>query len=270
MTSNRTALVTGSTSGIGKAFADKLAAIGYDLILVSKNKDKLNKQAQDLKENYPIQTSIIDCDLTQADSAQFVYERVLKLDKSVDLLINNAGFNECGSFLETNAYKEIDMIHLHIIFTTQMMKLFLPTMVKNNYGRILNVGSTGSYIPCPYDSVYSATKAYILHISKALNAEFKNTGVSITTLCPGSTKTEFAYKANMEHTLLFKAFVMSADKVANIGFNALIKRKEVVIAGVYNKSLVVFSFLLPNKFVNYLSKKMLKNRKSNEYSKLSF
>lgn len=216
MAINRTALVTGSTSGIGKAFADKLATIGYDLILVFKNKDNLNIQAQGLKDQYHIQTFSIDCDLAQEDSAQFVYESVLNLDKSVSLLINNAGFNECGSFLETNAHKEIEMINLHIIFTTQMMKLFLPTMVKNKYGRILNVGSTGSYIPCPYDSVYSATKAYLLHLSKALHAELKNTGVSITTLCPGSTKTEFARKANMEHTLLFKTFVMSADKVANI------------------------------------------------------
>lgn len=149
------------------------------------------------------------------------------------------------------------MIHLHIIFITQMMKLFLPTMVKNNVGKILNVGSTGSYLPCPYDSVYSATKAYLLSVSTAINAELRHTNVSVITLCPGSTQTEFAKKANMENTLLFKHFVMSADKVANIGYKALKKRKTVVIAGAYNKLLVFFSFILPNKIVNYLSRKML-------------
>lgn len=137
------------------------------------------------------------------------------------------------------------------------MKLFLPAMVKNEGGKILNIGSTGSYTPCPYDSVYAATKSYLLSVSRALNEELKNTGVSITTLCPGSTKTEFARKANMENTLLFKMFVMSADKVAAIGYHALMRKKPVVIAGVFNKILVFSSMLLPDKIVNYMTEKML-------------
>lgn len=259
-----TALITGCTSGIGKAFVHLLAKEGYDLILVSRNAEKLEELAKSLTYDYGIKTHSIACDLKKAGAAAQVYQRTKNLKLQVQLLINNAGFNEFGPFLETDPAKELDMMHLHMIFTTQMMKLFLPPMVAHRSGRILNVGSTGSYIACPYDAVYAATKAYILSLSKGIRAELKGTGVSVTVLCPGSTKTGFAGKAGMEDTLLFKRFVMNPERVARIGYRALMKRKESVIAGLYNKLLVFSSYLLPNAFVNFLSKKMLQtNRKGN-------
>lgn len=252
-----TALITGSTSGIGKSFASLLAKKGYDLVLVSRNREKLEHQAAELEKNYQIKVFVIVYDLEKEDAAEVVYQQVQNSKLKIQVLINNAGFNECGSFLETDMAKEMDMMQLHMIFTTKMMKLFLPQMVQCGYGRILNVGSTGSYIACPSDAVYAATKAYILSVSKGIAAELKNTGVSITTLCPGSTKTEFASKAGIENTLLFQLFVMNPDRVADIGYRAMMKGKVQVIAGAYNKLLVFFSYPLPSKIVYGLSKQML-------------
>jgi len=254
---NKTALVTGSTSGIGKAFADKLAHEKYNLILVSRNAEKLKAQSETLSKEHGIQVSFIPLDLSQPGAARKIFDTVGEMGLSVQFLINNAGFNKAGSFLETDVLKEIEMINLHITFTTEMMKLFIPVMVGNNYGRVLNLGSTGSYIPCPYDAVYAATKAYILSVSKGINAELKGTGVSITTLCPGSTKTEFARKAGLENTMLFSRFVLDPAVVADIGYKALVRGKASVIAGAYSKMQVLSSRLLPSSIVNRVTKKML-------------
>ena len=253
----RTALITGSTSGIGKAFADKLAREEYNLILVSRNIEKLRAQAAILASEHGIRVSLVSADLSRPGAAQKVFDAVREMGISVQMLINNAGFNEAGSFLETNMEKELGMLNLHAVFTTEMMKLFIPTMVKDGYGRVLNLGSTGSYTPCPYDAVYAATKAYILSVSKGIGAELKGTGVSVTTLCPGSTKTEFVRKAGMENTPLFKICVMDPVTVADIGYKALMKGKTSVIAGAYNKMLVLFSKIMPAFIINAITKKML-------------
>ena len=257
---NKTVLITGTTSGIGMAFAEKFAYEKYDLVLVSRDEQKLAEQANKLSNKYGINVHIIPVDLLENGAVQKVFETVKNKKLSVQLLINNAGFNECGEFLETNLQKEIDMIRLHAICTTEMTKMFLPDMVKNKYGRILNLGSTGSFMACPYNAVYAATKAYILFVSKGINAELKNTGVSVTTLCPGATKTEFAYKAGIEKTLLFNIFVMTPEKVANIGYKALMKGKASVIVGLYNKLLVLSSKVVPSCILNPCFKLMLKRQ----------
>jgi len=254
----KTALVTGSTSGIGKALAEKLAAEHYDLILVSRDERKLADQSLELSQAHGIKTYSMPLDLSKPGAAQKVFDGAGRLGISIQVLVNNAGFNEAGPFLKTDAARELDMISLHVAFTTEMMKLFLPNMVRDGFGRILNLGSTGSYLPCPNDAVYAATKAYILSLSKALNAELKGTGVTITALCPGSTKTELARKAGIENTLLFKYFVMEPSFVAEVGYKALMKSKVAVIVGFYNKATILFSKIMPAGFVNLLTARMLK------------
>lgn len=251
------ALITGSTSGIGAAFATLLAKEKYQLVLVARNEDKLKKQAKKLKRLHGVDARFISCDLTRPQAADVVYQQTKNMNVQIHALINNAGFNEFGSFLTTDKAKELEMIQLHTIFPTEMMKLFLPNMLKNKAGKILNVGSTGSIIPCPYDAVYAATKAYLFSVSKAIGSELKDSGVTITTLCPGSTETAFAKKAGMQETLLFKLFVMKPETVASIGYQAMIKGKATVVSGLYNKVLVRSSYLLPDRLINYLVKKML-------------
>ncbi|MBW9322063.1 SDR family oxidoreductase [Enterococcus casseliflavus] len=252
----KTVLITGTTSGIGYSLSAIFAEKGYHVILVSRNPDQLLEQQKNLQTPHNRVDSLV-YDLEQPGAAQSIYEMIKANNWSIDILVNNAGFNEAGLFAETNAQREREMIELHVNFVTDMMKLFIPAMTENGVGRVLNVGSTGSYIACPKDAVYAATKAYVLHLSKAVNSELRGTGVSVTTLCPGSTNTKFAEKADIENTLLFKLFVMSPDKVAKAGFHAMCKRKAVVIPGVYNKLLVASSRILPYSFIGWLTKKML-------------
>lgn len=251
------AVVTGSTSGIGKAFAEKLAKEKYNLILVSRDEGKLLDQQKILSQVFDIVVCTIAIDLTEPGAAKKVFEEVTQRMLVVEILINNAGFNECGTFLETDIEKEVSMIQLHAICTTELMKFFLPSMVKQGYGRIVNLGSTGSYMACPNDAVYAATKTYILQMSKGINAELKGTGVVVTTLCPGSTKTAFALKAGMEGTLLFKLFVMEPEVVVDIGYRAMLKGRTSVIVGLYNKILVFTSKITPPSILNPLTQKML-------------
>lgn len=249
----KTALITGTTSGIGKAFAEKFASMGNNIILVSRNEEKLKRQQNDLQCHYHVSVKYIVCDLTQANAVDLIFKELNNWQVSVDFLINNAGFNECGLFTNTDIEQEMKMIDLHIRFITQLTKRILPMMKKNNYGLIVNIGSTGSFIPSPSDAVYSATKAYIMSFSNALYGELKRTGIKITLLCPGATETEFARKANIEHTLLFKFAVMKPDKVVKIAYPKMIKGKRLIIPGLYNKLLVFFSKVIPINITNKLT-----------------
>ena len=250
-------LITGSTSGIGKAFARKMAQEKHNLILVSRDEKKLAEQQAALSGEYGISVQTFAVDLAQPGAAGKVYAATSEQGLCVDILVNNAGFNECGAFLDTDIVAEVSMIQLHAVCTTELMKLYLPAMVKNGFGRVVNLGSTGSYMACPNDSVYAATKAYILQVSKGINAELKGTGVTVTTLCPGSTKTAFATKAGMEGAFLFKFFVMDPEKVADIGYRAMRRGRTSVIAGIYNKLLVFASKITPPGILNPLTLKML-------------
>ena len=250
-------LITGTTSGFGKAFAEKFASMGYNIILVSRDMQKLKQQQLYLQYQYHVTVNFIAYDLTKEDAADFIIEQIDNWNIPIDFLVNNAGFNEFGLFSQTDISKEIKMIDLHIRFITQLTKHILSIMEKNNYGHILNIGSTGSFIPSPSDAVYSATKAYIMSFSNALYGEYRNTGIKTTLLCPGATETEFARKANIEQTLLFKYAVMKPDKVIKIAYPKIIKGKRLIIPGIYNKFLVFFSKIMPIDITNKLTMIMM-------------
>lgn len=252
------ALITGTTSGIGKAFAEKFADEGYNLILVARNEQKLKQQQAVLQETYHVAVRYISQDLTQENAAGLVMGAIDKWNVTINVLVNNAGFNECGFFVDTSLDRELEMINMHIRFVTELTKRILVHMKENGYGRILNVGSTGSFIPSPTDAVYSATKAYIMSFSNALCGEFCNSGIKVTTLCPGATRTEFASKANIENTLLFKVAVMKPEKVVRIAYHKMLKGKRLVIPGIYNKLLVAFSKAMPISMTNKITMLMMK------------
>lgn len=253
-------LITGTTSGIGKAFAEKFASKGHSLILVSRNEDKLQVQKDYLQTQFNVSVKTIACDLSTESAVTEIQNKLNEWQIAVDVLINNAGFNECGEFVNTDLAKELEMINLHISFATKLVKSLLPNMLKNHYGRILNVGSTGSFIASPTDAVYSATKAYILSFSNALCGELAKTGVKVTTLCPGATRTEFAQKANIQNSLLFKFAVMKPEKVVKIAYPKLMKGKRLVIPGAYNKAMVLCSKIFPVCLLNKITISMMRNR----------
>lgn len=254
----KTALITGTTSGIGKAFAEKFARMGNNIILVSRNEEKLKSRRNDLQSRFDVPVKYIACELTKSNAVDLVFEKLNDWQATVDFLVNNAGFNECGFFINTDTEQETKMIDLHIRFVTQLTKRILPMMKENNYGRIVNVGSTGSFMSTPSDAVYFATKAYIMSFSNALCGELKKTNIKITLLCPGATETEFAAKANMQDTLLFKYAVMKPESVVEKAYSKMIKGRRLCIPGLYNKLIILFSKILPVEATNSLALIMMK------------
>ena len=240
----KTVLITGTTSGIGYALSKCFAEKHYNLVLVSRDSDKLALQKREL-EKYGVSIFTISKDLSKKGSALEIYQETKNENLVISILVNNAGFNECGLFTDTTLEKELEMLQVHILTLTELTKYYVIDMVNQRDGHVLNIGSIGSFSPFPVNAVYSASKAYVLSFSKAISSELRGTGVNVTTLCPGATKTEFAMKAKIEHTLLFKIFVMTSDKVAKAGYNALIKRKRVVVVGLYNKLMVMSMKILP-------------------------
>ncbi|MEO1770512.1 SDR family NAD(P)-dependent oxidoreductase [Candidatus Enterococcus ferrettii] len=252
-----TALITGTTSGIGYELCHQFASNKTNLVLVSRSEAKLLKQKQDLEKLYGIQVEIISYDLTKSDAVESIIRQLNEKKFPIDYLVNNAGFNEVGNFLHTELDNELDMIQLHVTFITKLTKYLLHGMIERNYGRILNIASTGSYIPCPHNIVYTATKAYLLSFTKGLAAELENTGVTITAVCPGATKTNFPKRAGIDQTLLFNYFVMHPKLVAAKSYQALMGGKKVKIIGLYNKLLVFSAWILPKQLINQLSLKMI-------------
>lgn len=253
----KTALITGTTSGIGYELCHQFAKNKINLVLVSRSAPKLLTQKHELQKHYGIEVETISYDLIQKDAAETILQQLQEKKLPIDYLVNNAGFNEVGNFLDTDLTNEMNMIQLHITFITELTKYLLPAMIERNYGRILTIASTGSFIPCPHDVVYAATKSYLLSFTKGLSGELANTGVTITAVCPGATKTNFSKKAGLEDSLLFKYFVMDAEVVAARSYQALMTGKEVKIVGLYNKLLVLSSKVLPSRLINQISLKIM-------------
>ena len=226
----KVALITGASSGIGKELAQIHAKNGGDLIIVARSKDKLESLKAELESTHGIKVTVIAKDLSHPDSAKAIYEEVKSADIEVEYLINNAGFGGRGKFHERAWEKDQAMINLNILALTALCRLFLPDMLARNSGKILNVSSTASFMPGPLQAVYFATKAYVTFFSNAIAEELHNTNITVTTLMPGATETEFAKTSGMDKTDLFDKPV-SAESVAQDGYNGMLKGKMDVISG---------------------------------------
>ena len=247
-----TALITGASSGIGLELAKIFASHKYNLILVARREERLREIAQKL-ESHNVSVEIIPLDLSEPDASRQLFEEVQKRDWSVDILINNAGFGLEGPFRETEWAKEDEMIRLNILTLTGLTKYFMRPMVEQGKGKILNVASTAAFLPGPYMSVYYASKAYVLSFSKALAYEIKDTGVTVSVLCPGPTKTEFQDRAGVQNSTLFSGKRMpisTASEVAKAGFDGLMKGKTVIIPGLLNKVGAIGSRFSPSSITN--------------------
>lgn len=231
---NDTALITGASSGIGYELAKVFASHKYNLILVARNSKKLNELAGLLKNQYNVRIDVIMQDLSKAGAAEKVFDEVKSKSLTVEVLVNNAGAGTVGFFHETELNRDAEMIQLNITTLTEMTKLFSKEMVKRRKGKILNVGSTGSFAPGPYIAVYYATKAYVLSFSNAIAKELKEYGVTVTALCPGAVRTNFCKTAGKKDM----PGAMEASRVARIAYKGLLKNKEVIVPGMQNKILI--------------------------------
>lgn len=247
---NKTALITGASSGIGKELAMIHAEKRGNLILVARREDKLLELKTELEKKYGIKVFIISKDLSQIGASKEVYDEVKKQHLSVDYLINNAGFGLRGKFHELSWERQLEMIQLNMTALTELMYLFLPEMVARNSGRILNTSSTASLMPGPLQAVYFATKAYVTSLGNAVAEELHDTNVTITTLMPGATETEFAKTSDMEKTPLFQKTANARD-VAKDAYNGMLKGKIDVISGVSFMQKIMTSVipLTPKKMV---------------------
>jgi uncharacterized protein len=254
---NKTALITGASSGIGYEFAKILAKDSDVLVLVSRRRERLLEVKRELEDSAPVSVKIIVKDLSQPGAVEDIYRELESEKMSVDILINNAGVGHLGSFTETDWRHDADMIATNITALTHMTKLFVKDMIVRKKGRIMNVASTAAFQPGPLMAVYYASKAYVLSFSEAIANELRGTGVTITALCPGPTATNFAKVADMERSKLFMLKPpASASDVAHYGYDAMMKGKTVVVPGVVNKIIAFSVRLSPRKLLPLISRRL--------------
>ena len=250
------ALITGASGGIGFELAKLFAADGHDLVLVARSEDKLERIASDFRAQHSIGVEVIAIDLGAAGSAQSVFEKV----GSCDVLVNNAGCATHGKFAEIALEEERSELQLNIVTLTELTKLFLPGMVAQKFGRILNVASTAAFQPGPLMAVYYASKAYVLSFSEAIANELRATGVTVTCLAPGATDMGFQGRAKMGDVPLFKFGVADAAEVAKSGYEGLMKGKTLVVPGFKNKAIAFSTRLSPRALITKISRAVIERR----------
>lgn len=248
------ALITGASSGIGADMTRILSDKGYDLILVARNKRKMEVLAKELKTN----AEIIPMDISSTYNCTELYNLVKK--KNIDVLVNNAGFGLFGEFCCTKLDKELDMIELNVKTVHTLTKLFLKDFVKKDKGYILNVASSAAFMPGPLMATYYATKAYVLHLTESINEELrrKKSNVFICALCPGPVSTNFNKVAGVS----FNLESLESYDVAKYAVKQMFKKKVVIIPGFKIKMGVFALRLLPRSLVRKIAYKIQKNKEN--------
>lgn len=238
MTVEQWALITGSTSGIGKAIARELANKGYNIILHGRNQEELDSSSLSLTKSYGIKCLPLNLDLAQQNSSQRILQEIKSLN--ITILVNNAGFGVPGSFDKTLLDDEIKMAQVHVIFPMQITKHFAKAFKDKREGHILNVSSLYSFFPVPRQSIYGATKAFQHSFSLALYKELKEFNVHVSSLCPGLTYSKF--RTRQGHTEKKHAMGLSSEAVAKIAIKGLFRKKPIIVPGKFNR---LTAFLMP-------------------------
>jgi short-subunit dehydrogenase len=256
------ALVTGASSGIGWEIAKLFAEDRKDLVLVARNRKRLEQVARDLTSAFGVSVRVMVKDLSDPKVPPQIFAELAQVKIEVDALVNNAGFGVYGPFAQTDIDKELDMIEVNVKAVTHLAKLALPGMLGRKKGRILNVASTAAFQPGPLMAVYYATKAYVLSFSEAIANELEGSGVTVTALCPGPTETEFQKDAGLEETRLFTGpLVSDARSVARAGYEGMKRGRRIVIPGIGNKLLVQTVRFTPRRLVTAVARRIQGKRK---------
>lgn len=231
-----TCLITGASSGIGAEIARQIAERGYNVTLAARRIDRLTKLAAELENDHGVSADAVACDITDPAARKKMLDAIKKSGRHIDILVNNAGRGTEGNFADQKAEHELAQIDLNVLALTALTHAVLPDMIKRGSGAILNVASTAAYQPMPRQAVYAATKAFVLSFSNAIGKELSGTGVSVTALCPGPTKTEF-FGTRMEQfeRATPGIFWQSAEGCAKDGVEGLFKRKRIVIPKATNR-----------------------------------
>ena len=246
----KTALITGASGGLGLSFVNIFARDGYDLVLVARNAERLEEIKKQIEKEYNVKATVVAKDLCKPEGAQEVYDATRNSGIKVDVLVNNAGFGDFGEFHKSDINKQIRMVDLNCTALMHLCHLYIPDMIKNGGGNILNVDSIAAFQPGPLMSVYYATKAFVLSFSQALHRELKGTGVKVTALCPGPIRTNFDAAADLGESGLFKNLkVWDPDVVAQFGYKNMKRGKAVCVCGFMNKIIVFANRFAPRALV---------------------
>jgi uncharacterized protein len=242
----KSALVTGASSGIGDRIARRLGAAGVDLVVVARDVDRLEALARELRSAHGVDVEVLAADLADAGSRAAVERRLASVDQPVDLLVNNAGFGTAGRFWELDVDREEQQIGLNAVALTRLTHAAIGPMVARGGGAIMNVSSLASLQPAPENAVYAATKAYVTSFSEAIHEELRGTGVTVTAVLPGFTRTEFQERAGFESDGKVPGFAwMTADAVADAAIAATAKGRAVCVPGAGYKVLAALTTPTP-------------------------
>ncbi|KAA8731616.1 SDR family oxidoreductase [Acinetobacter qingfengensis] len=252
-----TALITGASSGIGMGFARILASYGIHLVITARSEQSLQHLAAELKAKYEVEIDVLVLDLTLAGAAQKLFNDIQHLNKSIDILINNAGFGKWANFLNESLESYHDMLNLNIHALVDLSYLFLPAMLARKKGVVINLASTAAFQPLPYIAIYAASKSFVLNFTDALAGEYSGQGIKFLALCPGNTTTNFAQTANADTTGMSASTV---QEVVQAAIQALDQNKLYCVPGINNYLTAQLSRILPRSMMVKLTSNMLKKR----------
>lgn len=253
-------LVTGGSSGIGYELSRLFAARGYVVVLVARNRERLNVAAKDLRSAFGGTVIPIPLDLSHPSAPEHLFAILKKRRVSVDVLVNNAGIASYGEFARIGLDVERELLQVNVAALTSLTKLFLKEMVERHTGKILNVASAAAFQPGPLRATYFASKAYVLSLTEAIAAEVQGSGVTVSALCPGPTATDLHIRAGMAGTKWAGAHRMDPRAVADAAFAGLMAGKVVIIPGVRYRLLSHVVHVVPRRITRTLVKRMHEKR----------
>lgn len=243
----RLALITGASSGIGLAFAERLARDGYDVIVVARRKERLDELAHLLRGAHHVEVEVLASDLTKSAPLRRVEEHAAAA--GLDLLVNNAGFGNAGAFADLDVDAEEEEIRLNVLALVRLTHAVLPGMIKRKSGNVINVSSMAGFQPGPYMATYGATKAYVTSFTEALAEELRGTGVHVQALCPGFTRTEFQDRGGIDSSKVPQMAWMTAESVVDASLAALRSRQLICVPGFGNQMLTGATSFIPRAIV---------------------
>jgi len=253
------ALVTGASAGIGAELARELARHGHDLVLTARRVAPMQALADELHRS-GAEATVIAADLSKPGAVVALLEGLANRGRAVDVLVNNAGFGAAGRFARMDPGRIGDMLQVNIVALTELTRLLLPAMIERRYGRVLLVASVAGFQPGPHVAAYFASKAYVLSLGEALAYELRGTGVTVTTLCPGATATEFFDVAGTEKSIMARHLrrMMPPEEVARLAYRGLAAGKRVVITGAMNRLTAMAGRYAPRPVVLPVTERLMK------------
>ena len=252
------ALVTGASSGIGAAFSERLARDHYDIVLVARDRARLEQIAAKLSERYGIEAEVLSADLTKSSDLCLVENRIAG-DTGLDVLVNNAGFGTAGAFASLDPDREEEEIRLNVLALVRLTHAALPGMIARRAGAIINVSSMAGFQPGPFNATYCATKAYVNSFTEALHEELRGSGVKMQALCPGFTRTEFQKRAGLDTSHLPEFVWMSPESVVEASLEGL-GRDVVLVPGYANRAVAAMATAIPRSVTRRLVGGMMRSR----------